>query len=114
MAAAAVLAATLAYAQKPVGAYSPLGAPTWVTFGMIASFASDEEIAAAVKFKFKSRSGIVAGTGKVVKLPPKNPGPGENRLTVKYVRKIVKLAPQAVNQEVLISPYTSQCKLVSR
>lgn len=67
-----------------------------------------------VKFKFKSRSGIVAGTGKVVKLPPKNPGPGENRLTVKYVRKIVKLAPQAVNQEVLISPYTSQCKLVSR
>jgi hypothetical protein len=57
---------------------------------------------------------IVAGTGKVVKLPPKNPGPGENRLTVKYVRKIVKLAPQAVNQEVLISPYTSQCKLVSR
>jgi hypothetical protein len=40
--------------------------------------------------------------------------PGENRLTVKYVRKIVKLAPQAVNQEVLISPYTSQCKLVSR
>lgn len=45
---AAVMAATVAYAQKPVGAYSPLGSPAWISFGPIGALATDDEIAQAV------------------------------------------------------------------
>ncbi len=67
-----------------------------------------------VKFKFKSRSGVVSGVGRVVKLPPKNPGPGENRLTIEYTRRTPRLVSKLVDEPARISPYTSQCKLVSR
>lgn len=49
IAVAAMLAATVLYAQpKPVGAYSPEGAPAWVTFGTIPSWADDAAVRRAV------------------------------------------------------------------
>ena len=55
-------------------------------------------LGATVKYVVANRFGVARGKGKVKELPPANPGPGENRVTV-------LLADGSQ-----IRPYVTQCK----